>query len=220
MSNTDSVAFTPLNVAELVTHVGDVPGDRIRLRTPPGTATETDLIRVCEDEKRLCELFDGTLMEKVMGALESLLTAALIEYLRRFVRENDLGIILGPDCLLRYSADRVYLPDISFISWSQDPMREIGKHPIANLHPDLAVEVLSKGNTLREMQNKRHDYFAWGVGCVWELDPRKREMAIFTSPEEFTIVGNSKNLDGGDQLPGFSLPMAKIFEDADRGDRR
>ena len=41
-------------------------------------------------------------------------------------------------------------------------------------------------------------------------------MATFTLPEEFTIVREPENLDGGDLLPGFSLPLAMIFEDADR----
>jgi len=116
--------------------VGNVPGGRIRLSPAPGSATETDLLRVCEKEKHLCELIDGTLVEKAMGALESYLAMVLGEYLRRFIRENDLGILLGEAGMLRFSPKRIYLPDISFISWAQNPMRELRKHPVADLHPD------------------------------------------------------------------------------------
>jgi len=36
---------------------------------------------------------------------------------------------------------------------------------------------------------------------------------VYTSPDEFTSVDESGSLDGGNVLPGFSLPLAKLFED-------
>ena len=211
-----ATTFVPDNVAELVAHVGDVPGERIMLQPAPGTATEADLIRLCENDKRLCELIDGTLVEKGMGTFESYLGYVLGTSLAAFVAEHDLGILIGPDGMLRFSPKRVYLPDVSFISWSQNPMRELHKQQVADLHPDLAVEVLSPSNTPREMENKRRDYFAWGTRLVWELDPYKRIMHVYSSPDEFTVVDETGALDGGDVLPGFSLPLAKLFKDADR----
>jgi len=218
MDQISTTPFAPQNVAELVAHVGDVPGSRILLSPAPGSATEADLIRACEKEKRLCELVDGTLVEKAMGAIESYLAIVLCEYLSRFVRENDLGILLGEAGMLRFSPKRIYLPDISFISWAQNPMREMKKQQVADLHPDLAVEVLSPGNTLREMKRKRKDYFAWETQLVWQLDPIARSMEVFTAPEQSTVVEIAGTLDGGKVLPGFSLPMAKLFENTDRFD--
>ncbi len=208
--------FTPLNVAELIAHVGDVPGNRIRLSPAPGNATEADLLHACEVEKRLCELIDGTLVEKSMGAIESHLAAVLIEFLGPFVRQHDLGILLAEAGMLRYSPKRIYLPDISFISWAQNPMREMQKQQVADLHPDLAVEVLSPSNTRREMEKKRADYFDWGTQLVWQLDPVTRIMQVFTAPEASTTVETTGTLDGGEVLPGFSLPLANLFENADR----
>jgi Uma2 family endonuclease len=155
-------------------------------------------------------------VEKTMGALESYLAMVLGEYLSRFVRENDLGILLGEAGMLRFSPKRIYLPDISFISWAQNPMLELRKQPVADLHPDLAVEVLSPSNTRREMKNKRDDYFNWGTRLVWQLEPAARTMEVFTAPEESSVVGILGSLDGGDVLPGFSLPMVKLFENTDR----
>lgn len=212
-----STSFAPLNVAELVAHVGGVTGERIRLKPIPGTATDQDLLDICEHEGPLCELLDGILVEKAVGGFESYLTIYLAEILSRFARENKLGIVLGPDGMLRFSAKKIYLPDISFISWSQNPMSELQKQPIADLHPDLAVEVLSKSNTVREMANKRRDYFAWGTKLVWELDPPTKSMRVYTSPEKFDIVDINGILDGGAVLPGFKLPLAELFAEADRG---
>jgi Uma2 family endonuclease len=208
--------FTPTHVDELVAYVGGIPGARIRLNPAPGTASESDLIYACDHENRLCELVDGILVEKTVGAIESYLNLLLSQYLTQYVRENNLGITLGPDGMLRFTKRKIYLPDISFISWSQNPIPELKKQAVADLHPDLAVEVLSPSNTALEMQNKRKDYFAWGVQLVWELDPGAKLMRVYTSPEEFTVVDINGTLDGGLVLPGFILPMATLFAELDR----
>ncbi len=216
MDPTQTTTFTPLNVAELVAHVGGVPGNRIRLSPAPGSATEADLIHACEVEKRLCELIDGTLVEKSTGAIESFLAFELGLFLGNFVEQHDLGILIGEAGMLRYSPKRIYVPDVSFISWAQNPMREMQKQQVPDLYPDLAVEVLSPGNTRREMEKKRVDYFDWGTRLVWELDPATRTMQVFTAPETSTTVVPTGTLDGGEVLPKFSLPLAKLFENVDR----
>jgi hypothetical protein len=47
--------------------LGDVPLSRIIFDPWPGTATEEDLLLMVERDKRLCELIDGTLVEKPPG---------------------------------------------------------------------------------------------------------------------------------------------------------
>jgi hypothetical protein len=43
------------NVAELIHALGDIPPSRIILNPLPGTATEADVLRFVERDKRLCE---------------------------------------------------------------------------------------------------------------------------------------------------------------------
>jgi len=95
-------------------------------------------------------------------------------------------------------------------------MREMQKQPVPDLHPDLAFEVLSPSNTRREMEKKRVDYFDWGTQLVWQLDPTTRTMQVFTAPETATTIERTGTLDGGAVLSGFTLPLAKLFENADR----
>jgi hypothetical protein len=61
------------NLAELIHLLGDIPPERIRMHPLPGTATERDVLDALEaPQKRLCELVDGVLVEKTMGAMESI----------------------------------------------------------------------------------------------------------------------------------------------------
>ena len=203
-------------LAELVERLGGVPLERIRFRPYPGTATEEDVLRIEQQENRLCELVEGVLVEKPMGFRESLLAAALIQYLREFVALGNLGLVTGEGGMMRLFAGLVRIPDVAFISWSRLPGGKVPDTPIPRLAPDLAVEVLSRSNTPKEMQGKREEYFAAGVRLVWMVDPEDRRLTVFTSPEDSVAYGSSDVLDGGTVLPGFSLPLGNLFAELDR----
>jgi Uma2 family endonuclease len=82
--------------------------------------------------------------------------------------------------------------------------------------PDLAVEVLSKSNSPREMARKRDEYFRAGVRLVWEIDPRTRTVRVYTAVDLFEVLTVADTLTGGDVLLGFTLPLADLFADLDR----
>ncbi|CAA9388406.1 MAG: hypothetical protein AVDCRST_MAG64-1045, partial [uncultured Phycisphaerae bacterium] len=65
------------NGAEWLAALGGVPLSRIIFDPWPGTATEADLLLFVERDKRLCELIDGTLVEKPVGYFESLIAGLL-----------------------------------------------------------------------------------------------------------------------------------------------
>lgn len=203
--------------ADLWRRLGEVPLERILLQPPPGSATEADVLAWAErPHKRLCELVDGTLLEKAMGFQESLLAATLIELIGAFVRERHLGIVTGADGSVRLFPGLVRIPDVAFVSWERLPDRRIPAEAIPSLAPELAVEVLSLLNTRAEMARKRRDYFTAGVRLVWEVDPRARTVAAYTGPEESTLHPATATLDGGAVLPGFVLPLAVLFADLDQ----
>ena len=201
---------------DLLAQLGDVPPGRIRLVPAPGTATEQDVIEVEDRTDRLCELVDGVLVEKTMGYQESLLAGAILEYLRAYVKARDLGIVLGADGTLKILPRQVRIPDVCFIAWERFPGGKLPPEPIPAVAPDLAVEVLSEGNTAGEMQRKLRDYFAAGVRLVWYVDPRSRTATAYTAPEQETVLDQQQSLSGGEVLPGFELPLRDLFAELDR----
>jgi Uma2 family endonuclease len=82
--------------------------------------------------------------------------------------------------------------------------------------PDLAVEVLSEGNTKAEMARKVQEYFDAGVIPMWLIDPRKRTARVLATLEKFALVRADQMLDGGAVLPGFVLRLSDLL---DRGRR-
>jgi Uma2 family endonuclease len=197
--------------ADLVERFGPVPLSRVRLDPPPGTASEEDVVEIHDREDRLYELVDGILLEKTVGTYESYLAALLVQLLGNYVRDNKLGVVLGADGMMRLAPGLVRIPDVSFISWARLPGRKIPRQPIADLAPDLAVEVLSKGNTREEMQRKLSDYFAAAVRQVWYVYPQQREIRVYVSPDEHVVFTREQTLGGGDLLPGFVLALPVFF---------
>jgi Uma2 family endonuclease len=214
MTTTISISPAIETLADLHERLGGVPLHRIRFHPAPGTATESDVLLRPNGEKRLFELVDGVLVEKPMGYYESLLAALLIGFLRSFLEQNDLGIVLGADATLRLAPGRVRLPDVSFISWDRFPNRVLPAQPIPDLAPHLAVEVLSEGNTEAEMERKLREYFAAGVRLVWYVEPETRIVRVYTDPTEVRILREDDTLDGGAVLPGFHLPIRDWFRRA------
>lgn len=109
-------------VADLLERLDGIPANRIRIHPEPGTATEADLLRVLDHENIICELVDGTLVEKPMGYGEGQLTVELLYYLTSFLRIHNLGLANGPDGTLRLTSGLLRVPDISFVSWTACPI--------------------------------------------------------------------------------------------------
>jgi Uma2 family endonuclease len=207
-------------MADILKQLGGISPRRVRMNPLPGTATERDVLKILDHENRLCELVDGTLVEKPMEVLESCLAGDIHWALKTFVDEHDLGILTLPDGTLRLMPGLVRMPDVAFISWKQLPARKYPNEPIASLIPELAVEVLSESNTRGEMARKLKEYFLTGTQLVWIVDPIQRTVDVHTAPDRFTRLKEDETLDGGTLLPGFRLPVKRLFARVEKPSRR
>jgi Uma2 family endonuclease len=198
-------------LADLGNHLGNIPWERVRAFPLPGSATEGDALDSKARYGRICELIDGVLVEKTMGSYESMLAMVLGWALQDFVRKHQLGIVLGESGPLRILPGQVRVPDVSVILWQRFPGGRLPQEAVYAVAPDLAVEVLSQGNTPGEMQRKLREYFQAGVRLVWYVEPPTRSVRVFTSPENCTLVDKGNVLDGGEVLPGFQIALGEMF---------
>jgi Uma2 family endonuclease len=199
-----------LTLADVLHDLGVSPR-RIRMKPPPGRATEADLIRIRTHDKRLYELVYGMLVEKITGAAQACITSILDRRVGDFVEVNDLGYTMGADGPSRLLEGLVRLPDLSYVSWDRMPTKEFPAEPIPGVAPNLAAEVLSEGNTRTEMARKLKEYFLAGAELVCVIDPHKRTIAVYTAPDQMTTLTEKETLDGGHVLPGFTMPVKDLF---------
>lgn len=202
-------------LADLHHRLGDVPLDRIRMHPLPGTATEEDVIAACREDGVTYELVDGVLLEKPMAFFEASLAAVLIRLIGNYLQRHPIGRVFAPDAQMRLRRGLVRSPDVTFFSRERFPSGRVPREPIPDVVPDLAVEVLSRSNTKREIDRKRREFFRAGTRLMWIVDPEARTVKAYTSTREFVELTEDEVLTGGDVLPGFKLRIRDWFTEAE-----
>jgi len=212
MSTNAAVAET---FSDILNDLGGIPLERIRMDPQPGTATIDDLQRL-NGQGGMFELVDATLVEKAMGWRESLIAVVLCQLLSEFSRSQNLGLVSGPDGFMRILKSQVRGPDVAFISWHRLPNGTVPQDAVPEIVPDLAIEVLSAGNTYAEMSRKRREYFHAGVRQVWMVDLSERTVAVYTDITKYDMFDEHATLSGGDILPGLQISLSEVFGELDR----
>jgi Uma2 family endonuclease len=91
------------------------------------------------------------------------------------------------------------------------PGRTVPAEAVPDLAPDLVVDELSESNTPGEMERKLKEYFLSEVQQLWFVDPKKRAVTVYMSPDDATILNANDTLIGGTLLPGFAVNVADLF---------
>lgn len=210
------LVLPPRTLADVLRDLGDVDAGRIRWHPLPGTAKIQDAIQINEERvKAFVELVDGVLVEKVMGFPESLLASYIAHVLQLFVDPRNLGIVTVADGMMQLFPGLLRIPDVAYLSWDTIG----GKVPTEaapTVAPDLAVEIISAGNTAKEMERKCSEYFKYGAKAVWMVYPRTRTVVVYSNPDERLALTESDVLSGGTLLPSFSLEVRTLFGQLDR----
>ena len=77
--------------------------------------------------------------------------------------------------------------------------------------PDLAVEVMSPGDTKREVADKVAEWLEAGAAMVWVVDPKLRAVTVYRPFTDSVTLTAGDTLDGGDVVPGFQIAVSEIF---------
>lgn len=162
-----------------------------------------------ENQNKFFERRNGEIIEMSPASIYSSVIGSRINYfLMAFILDKNLGHVSGEQGGYNLPDETTYAPDVAFISAEhQQDIPPTGFNPSA---PDLAVEVISPGNSASEIHQKVLDYLAAGTRIVWVVYPKTKTVDVHTSDGARTLK-ITDTLDGGDVLPGFTLPVRDIF---------
>ncbi len=174
--------------------------------------TAEDLFWLSNDGKRR-ELVKGELREMPPASgRHGIYGGRLQVYLGHHVLTQKLGEVFLAETgfTIARAPDTVRGPDIAFVSQNRlpDPLPD-GYLPLA---PDLAVEVVSPNDTKREVMDKIGEWLDAGVRLVWVVEFRKRTITVYRSRQQVRVLTEGDMLEGGDVVPGFSLPVRVVFD--------
>jgi Uma2 family endonuclease len=174
--------------------------------------TADDLLRMPKDGFRY-ELVKGELRKMAPAGHEHGRVAVRFTWrLAQHVETNNLGVVYAAETgfLVSMNPDTVRAPDVAFVNQKRlDEVGETGGYwPGA---PDLAVEVVSPGDTYTEVEEKAVEWLEAGALMVLALNPRKRTVTVYRSLNDITILNEDVTLDLNDVVPGFKIGVKDIF---------
>ncbi len=164
------------------------------------------------DEDTKAELIDGVM---IVHSPASLRHDDVANFLRRlmsdYVEEKELGIILGPDGLVRLRPGRKFGPDIFFLA------RERVARPLPKQWegtPDMVVEILSLSNRQYDLGKKRSRYHTAGVKEIWFVD-LDNKVVIQDLPRQRRYVKKkiSTGTVASKALPGFWINVDWLWQE-------
>jgi Uma2 family endonuclease len=160
-----------------------------------------------------CELVNGRVVPMTPtgdehGAIEANIAAEL----RAYVRDRNLGKVRSGEVgiYVRRNPDTVRAADVLYISQERYARKMAGD--FLDIAPDLIVEILSPNDSWTEVTQKLREYFAIDVRMVWVVDPVAHTIYAYRSLTDIREFPANDVLSGDDILPGFSVPVERLFE--------
>ena len=81
----------------------------------------------------------------------------------------------------------------------------------SDVRPILIVEIASTNDRRRSMPGRVEEYRAWGVDLLWVIDTANEQVHVYPRERSSKVVDLRHSLLGEGALPGFGLPVAKLF---------
>jgi Uma2 family endonuclease len=174
--------------------------------------TAEELLQHTEDGAKKWELYRGELIKvSPSGGRHGQLSVKIGRLVEKFVEAPKLAVVCGAETgfILARNPDTVRAPDVSFVKKTRIPSEGVpdGFWPFA---PDLAVEVVSPGDSAQELSEKIKDYLDHGVPLIWVVYPKTKSIAVHT-PKTLEELKPESTLDGGEVLPGFRCPVSEFL---------
>jgi Uma2 family endonuclease len=159
-----------------------------------------------------CELVDGRVVPMPMtGHVHATIELRLGAKLVAYADASGRGIAMGGEAGIytQHDPDTVRGADALFISHERYARR--GPYTFLDVAPELVVEIQSPDDRPGEAMKKIREYLSAGVDRVWYVDPRRRQVRTYRSPEQVETLGMGDTLLDEEILPGFSLTLAELF---------
>ncbi|MCX7993463.1 MAG: Uma2 family endonuclease [Fimbriimonadales bacterium] len=170
--------------------------------------TEQDLLAMPDDGRKY-ELVDGRIQAVPTGTrhgwigfrLAGKVYTVLPDTMRAF--DSSTGF--------RMKQGNIRSPDLSVMDVSRLPEGQPSAD-FADGAPDLAVEIVSPSENLKDLMQKVFEYFEAGAREVWLLFPERKQVHRYTAPLELEVLHENDTLTGGELLPEFKVRVGELFE--------
>ncbi|MBM4076625.1 MAG: Uma2 family endonuclease [Planctomycetes bacterium] len=153
-------------------------------------------------------------MKREVSYLSSLVAAAITHLLMKYLDENPIGTVTGPDASFQCFEDdatKIRRPDVAFLSRGRLPASQLERGHVT-VAPDLVIEVISPNDSFFEVNKKIQEYVRAGVRLIWIVDPENLTVSVHRSDRTVTEITLTDEISGEDVLPGFLCRASGFFQ--------
>jgi Uma2 family endonuclease len=173
--------------------------------------TAEELGQLPDDDSVRTELDEGELITMPPASEEhGGLEAEISGILREFVKRHRLGKVYCSSAGFRLKEDTMRAPDVSFVRSAR--VASVKSKGFAKGAPDLAIEIFSPSDNVRQLMRKVKQYFAAGTHTVWIVYPDREEVQILEATGTDRLLQGDDPIEAPEPLPGFSVPISEFFE--------
>jgi Uma2 family endonuclease len=173
----------------------------------PGPITEEQYLT--DPAFKHCEYVDEIVVERNLGTKpHSRVQAACCGFIWSYLRSKPIGYVVTElRCRLKVGGySRFRLPDVAVVLGDESTEQRYLERA-----PDLVVEVRSPEDPLTSQLRKMEDYFENGCRLAWLILPEESAVVILTPGGAPRTAKAGETLDGGEVLPGLSIPVDDLF---------
>jgi Uma2 family endonuclease len=124
-----------------------------------------------------------------------------------------LGVVMaaGTGFVLDHDPDIVKAPDVAFVLAQRVPKEGFSNSKPVPFGPDIAVEVLSEGDSFIDVEDKIQPWLNAGARFVWVVDPRRKTVVSRTVSVGQKVLREGDRISAPEVLPGFELEVSALF---------
>jgi Uma2 family endonuclease len=108
--------------------------------------------------------------------------------------------------------EMILRPSVAFVDERRIAAKRDDHYWPLPLAPDLVAEIDYRADLVYPIEWRRDEWFKAGVKQVWEILPEPRVIRVHLPDGVTHVLGDGDTLTAGDAIPGFSTPVARVFE--------
>lgn len=169
---------------------------------------------------QLCQVNPNLLLERspqgeliivpAVGGESGNQEANLIGDLIVWNRQTKLGLVFSSQTVFSLPAGGDRAPDAAWVQLERwQALSQEEREGFPPICPDFLIELRSRTDRLKPLQEKMQEYLASGLRLGWLINQKDQQVEIYRQGKAVEVVGIPVVLSGEGVLPGFSLALSK-----------
>ncbi|MFB2980375.1 Uma2 family endonuclease [Microseira sp. BLCC-F43] len=143
-----------------------------------------------------------------VGGVSGNREADLISLVWLWNNQTQLGRVFSSSTIFRLPNGGDRSPDVAWVSLEKwEALTEQQKEEFPPISPDFVIELRSRTDALKPLQEKMQEYLNSGLRLGWLINPQAQQVEIYRPDRQVEILQFPVSLSGEDVLPGFVLNL-------------